>query len=158
MLAGEPFSRAAKPRVNLVHDQQRFFLIAQPPQHGQEFRRRDIDATAPLNGLDQNRADLAAAEQPVDLRLDLPQAASATTPTRAVAQISNLPYRRFAICWPRPRRLCDAGKRNKIAKLPKLRPKGRPEMVPMRHIERAVPQTMIRPRESNHARPARRPP
>ena len=70
VLAGKPSPRATETRVNLVQNQQGLVLVAKPSQHGQEARRRNIDAAAHLDRLDQDRANSLATEQAPDLGLD----------------------------------------------------------------------------------------
>jgi hypothetical protein len=70
VFAGKPFSRAAKAGVNLVENEQRTKFIAQVSQQRQEFRRRDVDAAARLDRLNENRADLFAAEKLADAGFD----------------------------------------------------------------------------------------
>ena len=68
VFAGEPFSRAAKAGVNLVENEQRTKFVAQFSQQRQEFQRRNVDAAARLDRLDENRADLFAAEKSARMR------------------------------------------------------------------------------------------
>ncbi len=70
MFAGEPFSRAAKAGVNFIENQKRAVFIAQLSQQRQEFRRWNVDAAACLDWLDQNRANLFAAEKFLAARFD----------------------------------------------------------------------------------------
>src|SRR5258708_30469760 len=68
MLAREPFSGAAKAGVNLIENQQRAIVVAQFSEHRQKFRRRNVDAAARLDRLNENGANPSAAEEIADLK------------------------------------------------------------------------------------------
>src|SRR5437867_4845288 len=62
MLAREPFPGAPKPGIDLIQNQKSLMLIAQTPQPRQEFERRDINAAAHLNWLNENGTNALATE------------------------------------------------------------------------------------------------
>jgi hypothetical protein len=70
MFACEPFACAAKTGVNLIEKKQSIIFIAEIPQHRQELGRRNVDASADLDRLDQDRPDLTPAKKPPDIALD----------------------------------------------------------------------------------------
>ena len=141
MLAGKPFARAAKAGVNLVEDQQRAVLVAELAEQRQKFRRRNVDAAAGLNRLDENRADLLAAEERADALLDF-----------VAADVRRLMLSRFD--W---RLLTSAatGNGTKCPNSPQLRAERPAKMIAMRGVERAVAEAVIRALERDDAGLAR---
>ena len=58
VFAGEPTSRPTKPRVNFIEDQQQAVVVAEPAQLRKKIIRRHDNATAPLNRLHNDRAEI----------------------------------------------------------------------------------------------------
>ena len=73
VFARKPFSGPAEAGVNFIGNQQRAGLVAQFPERRQKVRRRDVDAAARLHRLDEDRADVFAAENAADARFNFPE-------------------------------------------------------------------------------------
>src|SRR5688572_26716208 len=102
MFAREPFSGPAEARVDLVEDEQRIMFVAKPPEQRKEFRRWNVDPATDLDGFDQDRADVLAAEQAADLGFGFRQpnpSRAGSCPVRAAWPVS--PPRRGQ-GWVRP--------------------------------------------------------
>jgi len=66
VFAGEPFPGATKAGVDLVEDEQRAVFVTKPAQQRQKVCRRNVDAAADLNRLEQYRSDLFPAKEALD--------------------------------------------------------------------------------------------
>ena len=123
MLAGEPRAGAPEASVNFVEDEQRAGLVADPPQHGEEVGRRNIDSAPRLHRFDEDRPEVVLFEQTPDVGFRL--------------------FRR--------RGLITRGERHEVTEITELIPKRRSKMFAVRGVKRAVAQPMIRALERNHA-------
>ena len=113
VLTGKPFPGAAKPGENLVQDQQGAVFVALPPQEGEKFWRREIDATARLDGFDQHGAWLLLRKQAADFRLGSGEL------------------------------IRVGGKRGEVSELAELRAERPAEMFAVRGVERSVAETVV---------------
>src|SRR5690606_29466152 len=120
MLAREPFPRSPEAGVNFIENEQRAVLITQFPQQRQKSRRRNVDATASLNRLDENCTNLLTTKNFPGSRLD---------------------SAKVGLCFR---------KTQEVAELPQLRTEWLAKMFAMRRVQRAVSETMIRAFERNN--------
>ena len=126
MFAGEPFSRAAKARVNLIKNQQCAVLVAELAQQRNKFWWRNVDAAACLNRLDENCADLLAVKNLCSRRRQSAQTFGSRFTGRSA-----------------PTHVGGYWKGKKISKLAQLRAERRAKVFAMRGVERAVAEAVI---------------
>ncbi len=119
VLAGKPFSGAAKPGVNFIQNQQHAMFVAQPAQHRQKLSGWNINAAPRLHRLNQNRADSFTSQNPVDAPFDGGQVAG--------------------LRW----------KLNEMTKFAKLILERAAEKITVGHVERTVAEPMIRAGEGD---------
>ena len=143
MFAGEETTRAVESGVNLVGNEQDFFLVANLPQQPQKIARRHNIPSPALHGLDQDRADLATRDFLPDPFLQFLETAAAA--------IGKLPafQREAPAMAERTAVAIRIGHRH--SKAAKLRSEGCAEKIQRRHLERPVAKSVIRPFEDQHA-------
>ena len=147
VFAGKPFPGAPEAGVNLIQNQQGVVLVTKPAQQRQKPRRRNVDAAAHLNRLDQHRANPFAPEKAPHVGFDWLQSRRGVSPGLCCSG---------ALKPGQARRLAYFGKRHKVAELAKLAAERRPEMRAVGGIERAIAKAVISAFKGNHARLARR--
>src|SRR5436309_8619945 len=113
MFASKPFSCATETGINLVQNQQHLLLVADPAQHRQKSRWRNIDASPHLNWFNQDHADCLATK--------------------------SLPNPSF----DKMHRLNGGGKRNEMSKLSQLPDKRSAKMLAVGRVQSAITQTMV---------------
>ena len=145
VLAGKPFPGAPETGVNLVENEQRAVVITELAEQWQEFQRRNVDAAARLDGLDEDGADLLPAEGLANARFHF-----------VAADVKRLCQLRFADCglWIRrlePPHVGGCWKGNEMTKLAELRAERSPEVLSVRRVQGPVAQSVIRALEGDDA-------
>ena len=144
MLASEETARAIESGVNLVGNEEDFFLVANLPQQPQKIARRNNIPSPALHGLDQDRPDLATRDFRPDSFLQFLQTTAA-----AIGKFPALQRESPAMAERTPVAI-RIGHGHREAS--ELRGEGRTEKLQSRSLERAIAEAMVSALEDQHAR------